>query len=80
MPPRTHRQQGALAGGRVGHGIADVDARHVVVAARRPALGCQAGQGHTRDQLYEEARHLGVEGRSSMNKEQLRRAVDAKKR
>ncbi|MFF4243163.1 plasmid stabilization protein [Streptomyces sp. NPDC001822] len=32
-------------------------------------------QGPTRDQLYEEARKRGVEGRSSMNKEQLRKAL-----
>ncbi|MFC8076687.1 plasmid stabilization protein [Streptomyces sp. NPDC057307] len=32
-------------------------------------------QGPTRDQLYAEARKKNVEGRSSMNKEQLRKAV-----
>ena len=32
------------------------------------------------EQLYEEARKLGVEGRSRMDKRQLQRAVDAKKR
>ncbi|MEU8790846.1 plasmid stabilization protein [Streptomyces sp. NPDC048643] len=32
-------------------------------------------QGPTRDQLYEEAKKKGVEGRSSMNKQQLRRAL-----
>ncbi|MCX5450784.1 plasmid stabilization protein [Streptomyces nigrescens] len=31
--------------------------------------------GPTRDQLYEEAKKKNVEGRSNMNKEQLRRAV-----
>jgi hypothetical protein len=36
-------------------------------------------RGHTREQLYQEARHLGIEGRSHMNKAQLRRAVDNKK-
>ncbi len=36
-------------------------------------------KGRTRDQLYNEARSRGIEGRSSMNREQLRRAVDAKK-
>jgi hypothetical protein len=41
--------------------------------------GTNRPKGRTRDQLYEEARHLGVEGRSKMNKEQLRKAVDAKK-
>jgi hypothetical protein len=37
-------------------------------------------RGRTRDQLYNEAKHLGIKGRSSMSKDQLRRAVDAKKR
>jgi hypothetical protein len=32
-------------------------------------------QGPTRDQLYEEAKKKNVEGRSQMNKEELRRAV-----
>ncbi|MEU2775885.1 plasmid stabilization protein [Streptomyces sp. NPDC007162] len=36
-------------------------------------------EGPTRDQLYNEARERGVEGRSNMNKAQLQRAVDAKK-
>ncbi len=37
-------------------------------------------RGRTREQLYNEARRLGVDGRSKMNKGQLQRAVDAKKR
>jgi hypothetical protein len=41
--------------------------------------GTNRQKGRTRDQLYNEARQLGVDGRSKMNKEQLRRAVDAKK-
>ena len=36
--------------------------------------------GRTREQLYNEAKSLGVEGRSKMNKAQLQRAVDNKKR
>ena len=36
-------------------------------------------RGRTRDQLYNEAKQLGVEGRSGMSKRQLQRAVDAKK-
>jgi hypothetical protein len=37
-------------------------------------------RGRTREQLYQEARRLGVEGRSRMDKDQLRAAVDNKKR
>jgi len=37
-------------------------------------------RGRTSEQLYQEARHLGVKGRSRMNKAQLQRAVDNKKR
>ena len=50
-------------------------------SARRGGLrsGTDRAKGRTRDQLYEEARHLGVEGRSKMNKAQLERAVDRKK-
>jgi hypothetical protein len=36
-------------------------------------------RGRTRDQLYEEARDMNIRGRSTMTKEQLRRAVDRKK-
>jgi hypothetical protein len=42
--------------------------------------GTNRTKGRTRDQLYNEARQMGIEGRSSMNKAQLQRAVDAKKR
>ena len=42
--------------------------------------GTSGPRGRTRDQLYAEARKLGVEGRSKMNKRQLQRAVDNKKR
>ena len=39
--------------------------------------GTNRAQGLTRDQLYAEARHRNVKGRSSMSKVQLQRAVDA---
>ncbi len=42
--------------------------------------GTDRQKGRTRDQLYNEAKKLNVEGRSSMNKQQLQRAVEAKKR
>ena len=36
-------------------------------------------KGRTRDQLYEEAKRMGIEGRSKMTKAQLQRAVDRRK-
>ena len=36
-------------------------------------------RGRTRDQLYNEARQLGIEGRSRMSKQQLQRAIAGKK-
>jgi hypothetical protein len=41
--------------------------------------GTDRPKGRTRDQLYNEARRLGIEGRSRMNKRQLERAVDRRK-
>jgi hypothetical protein len=53
-----------------------------ISSGRRGGLrsGKPGPRGRTREQLYEEARHLGVEGRSKMDKAQLQRAVDGKKR
>ena len=42
--------------------------------------GTNRPKGRTREQLYNEAKRLWIEGRSQMNKSQLQRAVDAKKR
>ena len=36
-------------------------------------------RGRTKEQLYEEARSMGIKGRSTMNKEQLERAVSRKR-
>jgi hypothetical protein len=41
--------------------------------------GTNRQKGRTRDQLYNEAKQLGIEGRSNMNKAQLQRAVDGRK-
>ncbi|HZO96460.1 MAG TPA: hypothetical protein VFB42_03725 [Gaiellaceae bacterium] len=48
-----------------------------ISSGRRGGLrsGTARPKGRTYDQLYEEARRLGIEGRSSMNKAQLERAV-----
>jgi hypothetical protein len=37
--------------------------------------GTRRAKGRTRDQLYAEAQHKNIKGRSSMNKAQLERAV-----
>ena len=37
------------------------------------------GGGRTKEQLYNEAKRLGIDGRSRMNKEQLQRAVSRRK-
>src|SRR5579863_3226226 len=48
-----------------------------ISSGRRGGLRSHRGRGgRTRDQLYEEARHRGIKGRSRMTKEQLERAVD----
>ena len=54
---------------------------HDISSGRRGGLrsGKPGPRGRTRDQLYNEARELNVRGRSTMNKAQLKRAVDSKK-
>ena len=53
-----------------------------ISSGRRGGLrsGKAGPRGRTREQLYQEARNLGVDGRSRMNKAQLQRAVENKKR
>lgn len=55
--------------------------REDMSSGRRGGLrsGTRRPKGRTRDQLYEEAKRMGIDGRSKMNKEQLQRAVDRKK-
>ncbi len=52
-----------------------------ISSGRRGGLrsGSKRDKGPTRDQLYNEASDRGIEGRSKMNKAQLKRAVAAKK-
>ena len=53
-----------------------------ISSGRRGGLrsGTNRPKGRTFDQLYNEARHLGIEGRSKLNKAQLERAVDGRQR
>jgi hypothetical protein len=47
-----------------------------ISSGRRGGLRSHSGsRGRTRDQLYEEAKHKGIRGRSSMSKAELERAV-----
>ncbi|WP_116996601.1 plasmid stabilization protein [Desertimonas flava] len=47
-----------------------------ISSGRRGGLRSHRGAGgRTKDQLYNEARHKGVKGRSKMNKAELERAV-----
>jgi plasmid stabilization system protein ParE len=50
-------------------------------SGRRGGLrsGTNRPKGRTKDQLYNEAKHMGIKGRSRMTKEQLQRAVDRHK-
>ena len=50
-------------------------------SGRRGGLrsGTNRPKGRTKEQLYNEAKSMGIEGRSRMTKEQLRRAVDRRK-
>jgi hypothetical protein len=41
--------------------------------------GTSRPKGRTKEQLYNEAKRMGIEGRSKMNKQQLQRAVDRRK-
>ena len=52
-----------------------------ISSGRRGGLrsGRSGPRGRTREQLYQEARSLGIDGRSRMNKAQLQRAVDRNK-
>ena len=49
--------------------------------SRRGGLrsGTKRPKGRTKEQLYNEAKRMNIDGRSKMNKQQLQRAVDRRK-
>jgi hypothetical protein len=55
--------------------------RQDMSSGRRGGLrsGTNRPKGRTKEQLYNEAKKMGIEGRSKMNKQQLQRAVDRRK-
>ena len=52
-----------------------------ISSGRRGGLrsGTSRPKGRTKEQLYNEAKRMGIEGRSRMTKQQLQRAVDRRK-
>jgi hypothetical protein len=52
-----------------------------ISSGRRGGLrsGTNRPKGRTKEQLYNEAKNMGIEGRSKMSKAQLQRAVDRRK-
>jgi plasmid stabilization system protein ParE len=64
---------------RAQHGEAAHASPHTLHDTPAPVRGGQrsheGAQGRTREQLYEDARRQGIEGRSKMNKQELARAV-----
>jgi hypothetical protein len=58
-----------------GRGSSQGERRRATTQRGRRSGRSQRSQGLTRDELYEEAKRLGIEGRSKMNKAQLERAV-----
>jgi plasmid stabilization system protein ParE len=55
--------------------------RRDISSGRRGGLRSRSNRprGRTKEQLYNEAKRMGIDGRSKMNKAQLQRAVDRRK-
>jgi len=55
--------------------------RRDISSGRRGGLrsGTRRERGRTKEQLYNEAKRMNIPNRSKMNKQQLQRAVDARK-
>ena len=77
---RTVNKERARAGETKGR--ASSTSTQDISSGRRGGLRSGTGRpkGRTKEQLYNEAKRLNVPGRSQMNKQQLQRAVDARKR
>jgi hypothetical protein len=75
---RTVNKERARAGEA---GESSRTSRRDMSSSRRGGLrsGTNRPRGRTKEQLYEEAKRMGIEGRSKMTKAQLQRAVDRRK-
>ena len=76
---RTVNKERARAGETKGR--ASRTSTRDISSGRRGGLrsGTKRPKGRTKEQLYNEAKRRNIPGRSRMNKQQLQRAVDAKK-
>jgi hypothetical protein len=76
---RTHERKGERWVAKDGAGPSDPRSKQPSTAAKRAGRGETYGgvdaEGNTRQELYERARRLGVEGRSKMSKRELARAI-----
>lgn len=76
--PKRERQYEHIRDSARARGASKERAREIAartVNKQRALSGEARSDSLTRDELYEEARRLDVEGRSKMNKDQLRRAI-----
>jgi cation transport regulator ChaB len=76
---RTHERKGDRWVAKRKPGPSDPRSKQPTTAAKRAGRGETFGgvdaEGNTRQELYERARRLGVEGRSKMSKHELAREI-----
>jgi hypothetical protein len=81
---RTVNKQRAEAGETKGRskssGGSKSSSRSSSSSSRARSTSGSGNGGKTKEQLYKEAKRLGIDGRSKMNKQQLERAVARKKK
>ena len=76
LAARTVQKERARSGESSTHSRSST---HDISSGRRGGIrsGTRRTKGPTKEQLYNEAKHLGIAGRSRMSKQQLERAVPA---
>jgi hypothetical protein len=76
---QTHERKGGRWVAKDERGPSDPRSRQPTTAAKRSGKGETYGgvdvEGNTRQELYDRARRLGIEGRSKMSKRELARAI-----
>ncbi|MGW2822686.1 plasmid stabilization protein [Streptomyces sp. NPDC001443] len=73
---KSERQYEQIRENAKEHGVSDQLAEEVAArASHRGEHSRSRSQGPTKDQLYQEARKRHIDGRSTMNKDELREAL-----